>query len=312
MPDYAAELPDVVRARVAARGAAGRAWLSGLDATVETLSLRWGVTPGGVLHGGSEALVLDVACADDTRAVLKLCLPDNTGIVNERLTLRLAAGRGYAKLLQEDEESGALLLERLGPTVANAVEGDQAQMTAIVETLKHAWVPMRNPRGLTSTAAKADWLERFISSNWGRLGEPCARATVERAFEYARLRRDAHRPDSGFLLHGDAHEENTLADPARSGSYKLIDPDGMHGERACDLATLMRDWNGPLGGADCREVALARCHWLAETTDSEADAVWQWGLIERVSTGLVMLDLGLHAESRETLRIADELAQTAP
>ena len=312
MTNYAAELPDIVRSRVASRGAEGRAWLDGLDATVQALSDRWGLTAGRVLHGGSEALVLDVACADATPAVLKLCLPDDTGIVNERLTLRLAAGRGYAKLLQEDEGSGAMLLERLGSTVASSVAGDQAQMAAILDTLEHAWIPMAEPQGLTSAAAKADWLENFIASTWPRLGEPCNRATVERAFEFARSRRDAYRPNAGFLLHGDAHEENTLADPAHPGSYKLIDPDGMCGEKACDLATLMRDWNGPLGGADCRQAALARCHWLAEATDSEPEAVWQWGFVERVSTGLVMLDLGMRAEGEETLRIADELAQTAP
>lgn len=40
--------------------------------------------------------------------------------------------------------------------------------------------------------------------------------------------------------------------------------------------------------------------------------IWQWGFIERVSTGLVLLQLGLEALGREFLQVADLWAAIDP
>ncbi len=312
MTQFANALPEAVRGRAQSLGDAGEAWLQGLDEQVSQLCERWRLSPQGVMAGGSAALVVDVLAADSAAAVLKLPLPDDSGLVSERRVLALADGRGYARLLHFDEESGALLLERLGKSVGQLVEGADAQLQAIVATLQASWVAMDQPQGLTTAAEKAVWLADFVETTWQRLGEPCERATIDQAIAYAREREAAYDPGASFMLHGDAHEENTLADPAHPGRFKFIDPEGLHGEKACDLATLMRDWNAPLLAGDVKTRALERCAWLAQATESSTQAVWQWGFIERVSTGLVMLEIGMDAEGRETLGIAEALTGTGP
>ena len=48
----------------------------------------------------------------------------------------------------------------------------------------------------------------------------------------------------------------------------------------------MREYNGPLLEGDTRRLVWERAEMLAGLCNADVDAVWQWGFIERVSTGL--------------------------
>ena len=66
---------------------------------------------------GTEAFVAAATLGDGTPAVLKLLVPrDGDAAAHETTVLRLADGEGCARLLRDDDERGALLLERLGPS----------------------------------------------------------------------------------------------------------------------------------------------------------------------------------------------------
>ncbi|HEY1446949.1 MAG TPA: hypothetical protein VGF33_00300, partial [Caulobacteraceae bacterium] len=75
----------------------------------------WGITVGEVLHGGSAALVAQATSAAGEALVLKLGSPGHDGFADEVAALRIAAGHGYAELLNYDEPRRAILLECLGP-----------------------------------------------------------------------------------------------------------------------------------------------------------------------------------------------------
>ena len=117
-------------------------------------------------------------------------------------------------------------------------------------------------------------------------------------------------------MHGDAHAENTLTAEDSSQNMpvrcKFIDPDGLIAEKACDLAPIMRDWSDELLAGDTAALTRARCDLLAELTDVPTRSIWQWGYMERVSTGLVMLAIGQREEARQTLAVADRLVGVAP
>ena len=86
---------------------------------------------------------------------------------------------------------------------------------------------------------------------------------------------------------------------------KFVDPDGLFAERACDLAVPMREWSDELLAGNTGRLALARCELLASLTGVDPEPIWQWGYVERVSTGLTMLDIGMREEGRESLAVAD-------
>ena len=72
--------------------------------------------------------------------------------------------------------------------------------------------------------------------------------------------------------------------------FKLVDPDGLLAEAEYDLGILMReDSIELLVDSDPRE----RARWLAARTGLDVDAIWEWGVVERVSTGLLCTEIGL-------------------
>jgi streptomycin 6-kinase len=48
---------------------------------------------------------------------------------------------------------------------------------------------------------------------------------------------------------------------------------------------------------------------LAVLTGTDEQAVWEWGFVERVSSGLLLMQLG-HGEGESYLSIADEIADS--
>ena len=48
---------------------------------------------------------------------------------------------------------------------------------------------------------------------------------------------------------------------------------------------------------------------LAALTGTDAQAIWEWGFVERVSSGLLLMQLG-HEEGELYLSIADAIADS--
>jgi streptomycin 6-kinase len=103
------------------------------------------------------------------------------------------------------------------------------------------------------------------------------------------------------LVHGDVHQWNAL----RSGDgFKLVDPDGLVAEPECDLGALMREDPVELMAGDPWD----RARLLAARTGTDPEAIWEWGLADRVATGLVLTSIGLQPVAGEMLAAADTIA----
>jgi streptomycin 6-kinase len=248
------DIPDQVRKTVIADG--NESWLDELPGVIDSLAQKWSLLVGSSFAGGHAALVVEVTLADATPAVLKIGVPGR-GVGQEARALRLANGRGCAKLLGEDVTRQALLLERLG-----------APMYDIVADPEQA-------------------------------GRPCSPATVADALDCMTRRRLAHDDQSAVLVHGDIHEMNALQ--ASDGGYKFIDPAGLRAEPACDLGTIVRC--NPDLGDDLR----ARTERLAFRTGVDATAIWEWGTIHRVVSGIYACTIGFQPFGDLLLAQADRL-----
>ena len=130
------------------------------------------------------------------------------------------------------------------------------------------------------------------------LDRPCSERAVEHALACATRRGDAHRDETAVLVHGDVHQWNALE---AGREFKLVDPDGLLAQPEYDLGIIMRE--DPLDG-DLRE----RARWLAGKTGLDEEAIWEWGVVERVSTGLLGTRVGLQPIAREMLDAADHVA----
>jgi streptomycin 6-kinase len=290
------EIPSVVREKALAVGAS--AWLEELPELVASIEDEWHVAVGDAFPESTEAFVAEARSEDGTPAVLKLIVPRDADAAAAEITaLRLADGEGCPRLLREDVSRGALLLERLGRPLYRLGVSLRRRHEILVATARKIWRPAADS-GLPTGDAKAAWLAGFISTTWEELGRPCSRATVEHALACAERRAAAYSDDRAVLVHGDVHQWNALE---ASGGFKLVDPDGLLAEAEYDLGIIMRE--DPTEG-DLRE----RARRLARETGLDETAIWEWGVVERVSTGLFATRVGLQPVGAEMLAAADRIA----
>lgn len=274
------------------------AWLDEVPGVVESLAREWGLVIGAGLAGGHAALVVEVTQADGTPAVLKVGVPGRD-VGPEAMALRLADGGGCAKLLREDLSRQALLLERLGAPMHDLVADPASRHDLLCEVAVRLWRPIGTEVDLPTGAQLAEQYAARLPRLWEKAGRPCSPATVADALDCMNHRRLAHDDRSAVLVHGDIHEMNALQ--ASDGSYKLIDPFGLRAEPACDLGTIVRCT--PDFGDDLR----ARTERLASRTGVDATAIWQWGTVHRVMSGVYACSIGLQPFGNLLLAEADRL-----
>jgi streptomycin 6-kinase len=294
-------VPDVVANAATACGADW--WLRDLPRLVADIEADWSVSVERPYPHASEAFVAEATLSDGTPAVLKLLIPQDSAAARHEITmLRLAGGQGCVGLLRHDAARGALLLERLGPSLYELGRPLAQRLEILVTTVATVWRPTAG-LGLPTGADKARRLTEFVTTQWKELDHPCTEAAVDHALACAARRISAHDDGRAVLVHGDAHQLNALQVPGRA-TFKLVDPDGLLAEPECDLGVMMR--NDPMELLDGDPWARAR--WLAERCGLDATAIWEWGVVERVTSGLRCTRIDLQPLGRQMLMVADRIA----
>jgi streptomycin 6-kinase len=290
------DVPEQVRKTVMANG--NESWLDELPGMVDSLAQEWSLMIGSSLAGGHVALVVEVTLADGTSAVLKIGVPGRD-IKPEATLLRLADGEGCARLLDEDVDRRALLLERLGAPMFDVVTDPVSRHDLLCDVAVRLWRPVGPEADLPTGANLAEQYAQLLPGLWEQAGRPCSPATVADALECMDRRRLAHDDRSAVLVHGDIHELNALE--ASDGSYKLIDPAGLRAEPACDLGTIVRC------NPDLADDLRVRTERLASRTGVDATAIWEWGTIHRVFSGVYACSIGFQPFGGLLLAEADRL-----
>ncbi len=307
-------LQPLVRAKVASLGEVGAAWVAGLPAVLDDLAEQWSLTWERSLPGGSASYVLGATTVAGEPRVVKLALPDPgrvddlDGSVGEAGTLRRAGGRGYALLHGHAPEHGALLMERLGPSLDAHPTPPERALDLLVDTLREAWTGVQVPAPPGTRSPKADQLAAMVRTLDDRLGL-CSPAVRRQALAYAERRSAAADPDA-VLVHGDPHASNCLRvlEP-RAGAPSglvLVDPDGFRCDPAYDLGVVLRDWTGRLAEGG-RAVLEAYADRVAERSGVDRTRTWEWAFLERVSTGLYVSSFGGTAIGQRFLGSAELL-----
>ncbi|KOU68925.1 hydroxyurea phosphotransferase [Streptomyces sp. MMG1533] len=224
------DIPDELAAsQERFNGAAGRAFIAALpDLTADFLE-RWELTVDGQPMHGVAALVLPVIRADDTRAVLKLQLLDEES-EGEPVALRIWNGDRAVRLLDHDEITGTMLLERLDPTRMLSHLPDTREAVLVIARLLSHLTAVPAPPGLRrlgdiahAMLDRTPWaLERIPDPDTRRLVTDCAAAVREVVDE-----------PGDRLLHWDLHYENVLA--SDRAPWLAIDPKPLAGDPGFEL-----------------------------------------------------------------------------
>jgi streptomycin 6-kinase len=173
--------------------------------------------------------------------VLKISFPEPES-EHEAEALARWNGAGAVHLLARDDEWRALLAERCVPGT-RLWEVDEPEANEIAaDVLSQLWqVPPDGP--FRSLAEEAERWAADLSATWDAAGRPFERSLLDVAVEF--LRSAQPTPEDAVLLHQDLHGGNILSSER---GWLAIDPKPLVGERAFDVASLLRDRRDELAG----------------------------------------------------------------
>jgi streptomycin 6-kinase len=306
-PRQAPKLQPLTQARVASLGERGASWLAALPSVIAELERDWSISLEHELRGGSGSYVARARTAGGEHVVIKIAVqPD--GLAEQVATLGRANGEGYVRLLAADLDRQAVLLESLGSSVEQSTLSPTEQLRCIAATLHLAWQDPGESRPAPGWD-KASGLFELIARLWDEQRPPIPVAVRDQALRFADELRVV--PESELVVvHGDPHPGNLLAVRPRQGApngWCFVDPDGFVSDRAYDLGVALRGWTWLPAGDAARPRAEHYCDVLAQQTGVDRVRIWQWGFVERVSTGLYLGHIGSPEAGRPFLRSAEWL-----
>jgi streptomycin 6-kinase len=150
--------------------------------------------------------------------------------------LRHFAGRGAARVLREDR--GAVLLERAvpgSPLSELVADGRDEQATHVIADVMLKLHHGRKPPAGWPTLL--DWAEGFARQRARQVHRRLPLRLLDRG--EAVFRELAASQGKQYLLHGDLHHGNILADAAED--WLVVDPKGVIGESAYETAASIRN-----------------------------------------------------------------------
>lgn len=260
------------------------------------------------LEGGTAAFLAKAMTQEGQIIIVKIPLTQlDVGVdfKNEITALKLVDGNGYVKLLQYDKDLKVAYLELLGKPLGDFGFPINRQIEIICKALKSSWIAVSQEEQFPNTIEIGDWFTNYINDSWNKLNQPFSAKLLATTNDFISQRKKDFIPEKACLVHGDAHNYNILQDPLdRADGFKFIDPDGIIAEPAYDLGVIMREWADDLIVSP-KEQLLERLTFLHELTGLKKMPIWQWGLIQCVATGLVLLQSAQQVEGEKLVTIAE-------
>ncbi|MFF8379197.1 aminoglycoside phosphotransferase family protein [Streptomyces sp. NPDC015661] len=280
--------------------AAAAEWLGKLPGLAEQALAQASLDTERVMApGGRSSLVVLVRRSDGSPAALKIA-PPFTRPDLERDALAHWNGWGAAQLLDEAGE-GALVLERLHPEVSLRSLPEAKALLEAAGTVRKLWVEPPAGHGFETaeerTARQAGAMEPYRA-------DPATGALTAAALT-AREELVAAETET-VLLHGNFRQGKVLAGDRTP--WLAVGPEPLVGERAYDLARLVRDRVEDLVAASSgASAARRRVNKLADSLDLDRERLRGWTLFRAVESGTRALTAGRRQDAELLLEFASWL-----
>lgn len=258
------------------------AWLRGLPGLLDSLLRRWELTDERTVSpGGRSSLIVLVRQADGTHATLKLTAPDGSA-AREAEALTHWDGRGAVRLLRSDPAAGALLLERLHGEVSLRALPEAKAMLEATSVQQRLWREPVPDHGFPTVAGRT-------AAEAARMRAQAPREAAALVGEALALRDSlvADQPEQ-VLLHGDFRQGAVLsAPPGERARWLVVGPEPLVGERAYDLARLVRDrLHDMMASSGAPAAARRRVHRLADSLEVDRERLRGWALYRAAESGV--------------------------
>ncbi|RSS38482.1 aminoglycoside phosphotransferase family protein [Streptomyces sp. WAC08241] len=246
--------------------------------------------------GGRSSLVVLVRRSDGSPAALKVA-PPFARPDREREALAHWNGWGAVRLLEGAGEGG-ILLERLHPEVSLRSLPEAKALLEAAGTVRKLWVEPPAEHGFESvaerTARQAEAMDHHRAD--ATAGELAAAALA------AREELVAGEAET-VLLHGNFRQGKVLG--GDRAPWLAVGPEPLVGERAYDLARLVRDRVEDLVAASAgASAARRRVNKLADSLDVDRERLRGWTLFRAVESGTRALTAGRRQDAELLLEFA--------
>ncbi len=203
-------------------------WLDRLPDVLRSLEHVWALTPDAPLDAeeSSCSYVVAVRSANGTPAVLKVAMPHMEG-EHEIQGLRFWHGDPTVRLLEANDELGALLLERCNPGTTLRALAEHDQDVVIAGLLRRLWRPPCTSHPFRSLSTLTEY---WSNETLGQIEQAPDMGLVREGLRlFEELPRNATRE---ALLATDLHAGNVLQ--AGREPWLVIDPKPFVGDPAYD------------------------------------------------------------------------------
>ncbi|MGW1463937.1 aminoglycoside phosphotransferase family protein [Streptomyces sp. NPDC002308] len=280
------------------------AWLGSLGTLVEAELSAGGraLTVDRVAApGGRTSVVLLVRRADGTPAALKIA-PPGAAPDAERAALAHWNGWGSVRLLEPADAltpGGGMLLERLHPEVSLRSLPEAKALLEAAGTVRRLWVEPPQGHAFETVAERTG--RRTGAMRAFAAGDPELAPLVEAALA---VREElVADPTEALLLHGNFRQSKVLS--GERAPWLTVGPEPLVGERAYDLARLVRDRvedliASPGGPATARR----RVRKLADSLEVGQERLHGWTLFRAVESGTRALAEGRRQTGELSLEFA--------
>lgn len=279
-------IPDKLKENVRDEwGSEGEAWLEALPALLQECRKLWHLELQTSSFELSYNYVTSVGLCDGTPAILKIGYPN---VVNETKALRVLNGHCTVRLLQSDENLGALLLEKIEPgTPLTSIQrkDDEYATLLAADLLKN--LPVSPPDDETFPTV-AEWGEVFQRVKAvGR--NPLPPNVLEKA--QSLLGELEQGKTSEALLHGDLHHDNILFDDQRG--WLSIDPKGVIGDPLFNAARFLNNPRPDLIQMESPEkITERRLEILSSIFNSDRYQLAAWAFVDCILSACWLIESG--------------------
>jgi streptomycin 6-kinase len=274
------EIPAAfTQTKSADEGDKGRQWLAVLPRLVDELLGRWTCTLDGEVLYGQVGIVVPVKHSSHGPCVLKVSFP-HPGNIHEPDAYAAWSGRGAVMLYERDDESFAMLLERVQTmTLLDIADADEAVSVAGRLSRRLA-IPA--PAGMPRLAEQAGNWEQDLRRDASELAHPLPPRAVDAAMATAR---EIGRAQPSLMVHGDFHATNILR--AERESWLAVDPKGYAGDPAYDVRMVVA-WRPlrVLGPSDLPGALRRGLDIFADAAELEPERVRRWAQFHAVHAAL--------------------------
>jgi len=249
-------------------------WLSSLPTVIEALCAKWQIELEPTIADTWITVVLFGTSPALGPVVIKSS-PNTIDLVAQARAFEISAGDSIPRLYDLDFEHGTMVMERIVPgTELRQVEMDDDVATRIgAETLRTFWRPVSEVEGLIPQRRVMqplfDWTPQpeLIDTSLVAQAQQLAASLLERSTQTC-------------LVHGDFHHWNVLQ--RTSGEWVIIDPIGIVGDPASDIARWMHNPPEIAAREDFLDVAGRRISIWTDVTGIDADELASWALVGNV------------------------------